>query len=312
MYEDNRNWNMYNRRLGERGRVLTLFLRKEDLNFKKELRRMNKNKRGPKYEYPNSIINAGFGIKCLFHLGYRQLEHFMEDICAFLKFPIPNFRTFWWRIEVMGRQELKFCLPTDKKIEVAVDSTGLKLENDGEYRTTKYGKRKVWAKMHASINVNTNEAVNIIITQDNIGDSTEFESLIEPLKEHIDSVRGDKGYDTSKNFRYCEKNGITAIIPVKINASPSGRGARQTAIRKQFGIPPTHVKLNTFDRLERRLKKQKNWKKNVAYGVRWFVEGFYSRFKRIFGEYVFSRKWVNIEKEIIAKVNILNLFATME
>jgi len=301
---------MYSRRLCERGRIITLLLKKEDLDFKRELRLMNEKKRGPPFEYPESIVRIGFGIKCFFHLGYRQLQDFMKDVLQFLKFRIPDFRTFWWRVDNM-EQGLIFNLPKKRKINVAVDSTGLKLANDGEYRSTKYGKRKVWAKMHASINVDTNEAVNIIITQDNVGDSTEFESLIEPIKGRIDSVRGDKGYDTSKNFGYCERNGIAAIIPVKINASPSGRGARQTAIREQFDIPPKHTKLNTFDRSKRRLEKQKNWKKRVRYGIRWFVEGFYSRFKRIFGEYVFARKWANIEKEIITKVNILNLFATM-
>ncbi|MDE1768242.1 MAG: IS5 family transposase [Candidatus Micrarchaeota archaeon] len=311
MYVDDRDWNRYNRQLCERGRILTLFLRKEDLEFKEELRRMNKKKEGRKYKYPNTIIQAGFSIKCLFHLGYRQLQNLMEDICLFLRFPIPNFRTFWWRIDVMERQELKFDLPKGKKIEIAVDSTGLKLANDGEYRTTKYGKRKVWAKMHANINIETNEAVNIIITKDNIGDSKKFKPLIDPLKSHVLSVRADKGYDTVNNFRYCQENNIQAIIPVKINASPKRKGARQTAVREQFCIPPTHERLNLFDTLTRRIYKQKVWKKIVKYGFRWFVEGFYSRFKRIFGEYVFSRKWKNIKKEIVAKVNILNLFATM-
>lgn len=302
---------MYNEQLGKRGRVLTLFLNKSDLNFEKELQDMNKKKKGGQYIYPNTVVHAGFNIKCLFHLGYRQLQHLMEDICLFLHFPIPNFRTFWWRINVMEKQELKFDLPKGKNIEIAVDSTGLKLANDGEYRTTKYGKRKIWAKMHANINIATNEAVNIIITKDNVGDSKKFRPLIDPLKCHILSVRGDKGYDTVANFRYCQENDIQAIIPVKINASPKGKGAREAAVREQFCIPPTHARLDLFDRIRRRISKQKTWKKLVKYGFRWFVEGFYSRFKRIFGEYVFSRKWKNIKKEIVAKVNILNLFATM-
>ena len=311
MYKQNREWNMYNRRLSERGRVLTLFLKKEDLDFKKELLGMNKKKRGIQYKYPNSIVRAGISIKCLFHLGYRQLQVFMEDICAFLNFPIPNFRTFWWRMEVMANQELKFDLPYNSKIDVAVDSTGLKLENDGEYSTTKYGKRKVWAKMHANINIAANEAVNIIITEDNVGDSTKFKPLVEPLKGHINSIRGDKGYDTSGIVEYCKEKQVKAIIPVRINALPSGRGSRQSAVREQFDLPPTHARLNSFDKLKRRGFKQQEWKDRVKYGFRWYVEGFYSRFKRIFGESVFSKKWKNIEKEIITKVNILNLFARM-
>jgi IS5 family transposase len=311
MYIDNRDWNLYNQQLGKRGRILTIFLKKEDLNFKKELRRMNKKKRGSPFEYPDSIVRIGFSIKCIFHLGYRQLQYFMEDISLFLNFPIPDFRTFWWRVDNMGKQKLIFDLPTDKKIDIAVDATGLKLANDGEYRTTKYGKHKVWAKMHANVNLKTNEAINIIITKDNVGDSKRFKSLIEPLKVHIGSVRGDKGYDTAKDFEYCEQNGIKAIIPVKLNANPSGKGARQSAVREQLDIPSTHTRLNSFDKPRRRISKQKKWKKNVKYGLRWVVEGFYSRYKRIFGEYVFSRKWKNIEKEVVTKVNILNLFAVL-
>jgi len=33
-------------------------------------------------------------------------------------------------------------------IEVIIDSTKVKSRNDGEYRSTKYGKRKGWSKMH--------------------------------------------------------------------------------------------------------------------------------------------------------------------
>ena len=310
MYVDNRDWNLYNRRLGERGKVFSLFLH-EKADLRKELKKVNREKRGRPYKYPNSLVEAGFNMKCLFHFGYRQIEHFMSDICKILKIRIPNFRTLWWRIDTMEKQHLNFSIPEGQKINVAVDSTGLKLENDGEYRTTKYGKRKVWAKMHANINIATNEAINIIITQDNVGDSKKFKPLIEPLKEHINSVRGDKGYDTSGVFGYCAKNGLQAIIPVRINALPSGRGARQNAVREQFDIPPTHTRLNSFDKKKRRESKQQDWKNKVKYGFRWYVEGFYSRFKRIFGESVFSKKWKNIEKEIIIKLNILNLFVNM-
>lgn len=309
MYKDNRNWDLYNEQLGKRGGILSFLL--QNVDFERELRTRNRGKRGRPYLYPESIIQLGFSLKCIFHLGYRQLKYFMEDISALLHFSIPNFRTLWWRIDNLERQKLKSGSLSEKKLDIAVDSTGLKLENDGEYRTTKYGKRKIWTKMHANVNVKTQEALNIIITKDNVGDSKKFKALIEPIKENVSSVRADKGYDTSKNFEYCKKNRIAALIPVKINAIPSGRGARQEAVREQLEIPVTHARLNSFDKPKRRIKKQKNWKKRVRYGFRWVVEVFYSRFKRIFGEYVFSRKWKNIEKEVVTKVNILNLFTVL-
>ncbi len=56
--------------------------------------------------------------------------------------------------------------------------------------------------------------------------------------------------------------------------------------------------------------KQNECRKNTNNGDRWRVEGFYSRFKRQFGEYVFSRKSGNVEKEIIAKTNLQNFYIT--
>jgi hypothetical protein len=44
---------------------------------------------------------------------------------------------------------------------------------------------------------------------------------------------------------------------------------------------------------------------------RWDVEGFYSRYKREFGECVFSKKRINVEKEVVMKTNTLDMFITM-
>ena len=310
MYEDNRNWNLYNRRLGERGKVISLFLH-EKADLKRELEEINKMKRGRPFKYPASLIEAGFNLKCLFHFGYRQIENFMKDVCRFLHIQVPNFRTLWWRINEREKQSLNVNIPEGKCLNVAVDATGLKMSNDGEYRTAKYGKIKVWVKLHSNVNISTHEVVNIEITKNDVGDSKRFKALIEPIKDSINSVHGDKGYDTQRDFEYCELNGIQAIIPVKANAKPSGRGARQKAVREQFDIPPTHMRLSYFDRPKRREQKQQEWKNKTHYGKRWAVEGFYSRYKRLFGEYVFSKKWDNIQKEIVTKVNLLNLFIKM-
>ena len=49
-------------------------------------------------------------------------------------------------------------------IEVIIDSTGIKSRNDGEYRSTKYGKVKDWEKMHVLVDKKTRKILNIIIT----------------------------------------------------------------------------------------------------------------------------------------------------
>lgn len=314
MYIDNRDWGLYNQRLVNRGRIVTIFLKENVLNWKGELDRMNRGKRGSPYEYPNTIIWIGFGIKCIFHLGYRQLQGFMEDVCAFLNFSIPDFRTFWWRVNSMEKQGIRFNpIPKNRRINIAIDSTGLKLVNDGEYRTKKYKKIKNWAKFHAAIHEGTQEALNIIITKDNVGDCREFGSLLDPFADILNKVDADGAYDTNNAFEYCKEHGIYPGIPVKSNASLKRLGARRDAIGEQFGVPkrfgrpPNWVRRLSY---EYKKNKQDEWRKNTNHGDRWGVEGFYSRFKRQFGEYVFSRKPGNVEKEIIAKTNLLNFYIT--
>ena len=48
-------------------------------------------------------------------------------------------------------------------------------------------------------------------------------------------------------------------------------------------------------------------KREVEYGKRWLVESFFSVFKRWFGEYVVSRGFENMKKELVFKVGIMNM-----
>jgi aminopeptidase C len=78
-------------------------------------------------------------------------------------------------------------------------------------------------------------------------------------------------------------------------------------VPKRFGRPPNWARHLSC---EDKKNKQNRWRKNTSHGDRLGVEGFYSRFKRQFGKYVFSRKSGNVEKEIIAKTNLLNFYIT--
>jgi len=310
---DYRYWKDINRRLVNRGKEITLFLDIKDTDFEEELSKMNKGKRGSPYEYPNTLIYAGMVIKCLQHKAYRQLQGYIEDLARFLHIPKPDFRTFWWRTNKMEKEGVRFNPPPlGTKIDIAVDSTGIKLVNDGEYRTMKYKKTKDWVKFHTSVNENTGESLTIVITKDNIADMKRFRQLMDPISDITNKADADKGYDCEDSFGYCAKHDIIAGIPVRINATTTNREAkyRRRAVSEQFGIPisPGIRFGNVTERQKKR--RQKKWKKAIKQGKRWAVEGFYSRYKRQFGEYAFSKKRKMVEKEIVMKTNILNKFIT--
>jgi hypothetical protein len=54
------------------------------------------------------------------------------------------------------------------------------------------------------------------------------------------------------------------------------------------------------DKVIRQIRKgKKKWKEAVEYGKRWYIESFFSAFKRWFGEYVISNKVENVKKELV-------------
>jgi hypothetical protein len=92
-----------------------------------------------------------------------------------------------------------------------VDSTGIKVEGEGEWHARKHGgpKRRVWRKIHLGIDEETLE---------------------------IGSVTADGAYDTRKCHDAIANRGAHAVIPPRKNAKPwktvtAGAVARNEALR---------------------------------------------------------------------------------
>lgn len=312
--DKHRNWKEYNDRLVRRGEI-TLYVEPAVLIQDEELRRLNKNKVGRKFQYGNGLIFAGFALKCFLRLAYRQTEGLIKDIAGKLSLSkFPNFRTIWDRITAMKKEDIRFNitpLRPGEKVEIAIDSTGLKKVNDGEYRSIKYGKKKGWIKMHLSVDVKTGEALTEVTTTDRIHDNLEFNNLVRSLKKNLSQIDADGAYDSNENFEFGKEHDIVCAIPVRITSNRHhSSGARKEAVVEQFGLLKgrksfAHIRYQN-DTKEKRKQNQKEWRKEIGLGRRWMVEGAYGKFKGMFGEYVFSKKWQMIQKEIRAKLYVYN------
>jgi hypothetical protein len=177
----------------------------------------------------------------------------------------------------------------------------------------RYDKRREWTKMHVAFDVKTKEFLNFTLTDGRVNDCLEFRRVIEPVSNGLSEILGDKGYDTGDNFDFCRRRGITAKIPVKINATnrTSRSKGRRDAIVDQLGfqIRPASNKLNFKLTKKTKLRNQDEWKLRVNYGKRSLIESSFSTYKRILGEAIFSRKKNNVRKEIATKLNLFNLFS---
>ncbi len=311
MEESKRDWAIYNRKLVERGNFCLLIKKAYVNSLDAELQKMNAGKRGRPYDYPDSFIEAVFFLKAAFRLQYRQLQGFIEGICLCTKvsLPVPHFTTPQKRLGTLD-VELRQG-KTEEPVAIAIDSSGVKLVNSGEWRTAKYGNRKAWIKMHCAVDVKNGRVLSMKVTKDSIGDNREFLPLLKEVSKssQIDKVLADGAYDSGENFEYLQTRGIVAGIKVRRSSSGKSKGciARKKAVMEQLG----------FTRAGRRSRAVKfmcaadvayaKWREKVKYGDRWRVEGFFGAFKGRYGEHVSSRSFAYIEKELCLKAELYNL-----
>lgn len=280
------------------------------------LRKMNEGKIGRRFKFSSGLISAAFAVKCILRFGYRQVGGFISKICEKIHKPTPDFRTIWWRMDRMKNEGVKFMIQEGKHRVVAIDSTGLRPVNDGSYRAIAYGLEREFVKFHIVVDVKTKEILNVKVTKGRVHDNPQFKRLIRPIASTVSAVFADKAYDAVETFEFCRGQHIFPGIPVKLNATNSDGGnkskIRREMIESQLGrnCKPGYPKSNLLLTEDKMRENQRLWKLRVGYGRRSTIESSFSRYKRILGENLFSKKYKNIEKEIVAKVNVLNRFAT--
>lgn len=309
----NRNSKEYNDMLVRRGEI-SLYIEPAALIQSREVKELNKDKIGRPFIYGNGLVFAGFALKCLLRFGYRQVSGAIRDILRNIQVETPNFRTLWRRIKKL-KTEVNFNMhpiKSGKKIEVAIDSTGIKLVNDGEYRTKMYGKRKDWIKLFFAVDIDNGRVLTRTITKDNLHDIKPTKILLDPLFKSMKTLFADRAWDAEMTHELGKEHGFRCIVPVRINATRRCGGERRKAVIEQFDLSTDsdshghHGRYHITLSKKYRIAKQKEWKKKSGFGKRWMVEGAYGKFKGMFGESVFSKTKDMIQKEIDVKLFLYN------
>jgi hypothetical protein len=139
-----------------------------------------------------------------------------------LDWAVPDFSTLRRRHKV-----LKVNIPfrgSQGPLHLLVDSTGIKVEGEGEWNARKHGgpKRRVWRKIHIGIDEQTLEIRAAEFTTSDVGDARMLPELLDqiPPDQEIASVTADGAYDTRKCYDAIAERGAAAVIPPRRNAKP--------------------------------------------------------------------------------------------
>jgi len=112
----------------------------------------------------------------------------------------------------------------------APDSSGFSTSRFGQYAVEKYrsAKRHKWVKAHILVGAKTNVIASARITDENSGDSPQFEPMVTEAHQNgfdIREIPADMGYSSRANYNLAEEIGATAYIPFRSNATGRSRGS---------------------------------------------------------------------------------------
>ena len=228
------NWPAYNEALKRRG-SLTIWFDPEMI-----WDATPSGKRGRQQSYSDTAIQACLTMKVLFGMALLQTTGFVESLLHLigLNWVVPDFSTLSRR-----QKTLAVNIPyrgSNGPLHLLIDSTGIKVEGEGEWNARKHGgpKRRVWRKIHLGIDEETLEVRAVEITGSHIGDAPVLPDLLNqiPADETIGSVTADGAYDTRKCHDAIAGRGAHAVITPRKNAQlwktvTAGAVARNEALR---------------------------------------------------------------------------------
>ncbi len=188
---------------------------------------MASGKRGRTPNFSDTAIQFCLTIKGPFGLALRQRMGMVKSLpkLAGLPWQAPDYST------VCRRQKtLKVRIPyrpASQGLHLLVDSTGLKMMGEGEWKCKKHGAeyRRQWRKLHLEIDAETMEIRAVEVTTNSVGDAPMLPALLGQIDaaEALLSVSGDGAYDTKACHEATARRAAQAIIPVSKTPGNPGR-----------------------------------------------------------------------------------------
>lgn len=271
------NWSDYEKALVQRGSI-TFWLTDD---FEEKWRHAGEKQRGSQFDYSDQAILIMLTVKEVFHLTNRQTEGFMRSLFALIKvsLPVPDHSTLSKRGKGL---RVKLPKKSSQCLNIVMDSTGLKIYGEGEWKVRQHGvsKRRTWRKLHVCANPEDGEIQAVLLTENSVSDGDAVETLLQQIEQEIDKFAADGAYDKRKVYDSLNAHSpdVDILIPPRKNARIWQHGNTKTQRLKR-------------DKNLRSIRKQgrQEWKKLAGYHVRSLAETTMFRLKVIFGDELSAR-----------------------
>jgi IS5 family transposase len=212
-----RNWTEYNASLKQRG-SLTFWVSEEAVEQWLETEKTGQ--RGASRTYTNTAIAVMATLKALYRWAGRQIEGFIESVFKLmnLTLSVPDHSTLSRRMKTLAIDIP--VEPTHKARHVVIDSTGVEVYGEGEWKTRQHGvsKRRTWRKLHLALDEATGEILAVVASGKDTADCEVLSMLLEQIEGDLEQVSADGAYDTHSCYEAIRDRGAKAVIPPRKGA----------------------------------------------------------------------------------------------
>jgi hypothetical protein len=289
-----RNWRDYNSALVRRG-SLTLWVEQGAVNRWRDTTAPVG--RGRHRRYSDLAITCALTLREVYHLPLRSTQGLVRSVLRLLgaDLPAPHYSTLSRRAASL---EVKLPRPSKGPLHLAVDSTGVKLYGEGEWKVRLHGadKRRTWRKLHLAIEHSTQEAVACSMSEQYVLDRRELPGLLKDVEGEVAEVLGDGAYDFQDCYRAIHARGARSVIP------PQRRARIRSGL--EFGDRNAAV-------VRGREVGRDEWKKEAGYHRRSLAETAMMRLKTIFPDRLRAREWRRQEAELRVRCAALNQMTSL-
>jgi hypothetical protein len=221
-----RNWSEYNAGLKQRG---SLTFWSEASVLEQWVVEALSGKPGASVLYSDLAIQTMATLKAAYRLAGRQCQGFLESLFELMRIdlPVPDHSTLSRRL---GQLSIELpVVPKQGARHLVVDSTGVQVYGEGEWKTRQHGisKRRTWRKLHLGVDEATGEILAAVVTTHAFPDGEVLNDVLEAIDEPIEQVSSDGAYDHRHCYDEIEAKGAKAVIPPRKGAKIWQHGNRK-------------------------------------------------------------------------------------
>ena len=289
-----RNWPEYEKALVQRGSLI--FWLTDD--FEKIWLYVGEKQRGSQFDYSDQAIEIMLTIKEVFHLSNRSVEGFVLSMFAMLKVQlmVPDHTTLSKR-----GKSFTVRLPRNSggAMNLVLDSTGLKIYGEGEWKVRKHGysKHRTWRKLHVGANPDNGEIQVAVLSGNSTSDDAVVKEMLAQIEQTLLACAADGAYDKRKVYDALNEHSpeVEILIPPRKNAH----------IWQHANSKKDRLKRDENLRYIRKYGRQQ-WKQDSGYHIRSLAETIMFRLKTIFGDKLSARLLETQTTQALIRCLVLN------